>query len=90
MNSIQCVICKEAIKDFNHYLTIGYGVPLPLYSICERCGYPIIAFLEAHGLSSFTDQKGIRWDANPEDTLTEALNLNLKRMSRRRSKGKAT
>jgi hypothetical protein len=90
MNSINCVICQKAIKDFDHYLTVGYGIPLPLYSICDRCGQPIIAFLQEHGLSSFTDQQRITWKANPEATLAEVLNLNRKRGGSRRGKGRAT
>ena len=76
MNPIDCVIYKKAINDFNHYLTIGYGIPLPLYSVCDKCGQPVIAFLEAHGLSSFTAQQGDSWNANPEESLAEILNLN--------------
>jgi hypothetical protein len=67
MNPTKCALCKKTIKDFDHYLTIGYGIPLPLYSICDRCGKPIIVFLEAHGLTSFTDQQGISWASKSED-----------------------
>ena len=86
MNPTKCAICKKTIRDFDHYLAIGYGIPLPLYSICDNCGSPVIAFLEEHGLLSFTDQQGISWKANPEGELTEMTDLHRVNSTHRKGK----
>lgn len=78
MPTIKCAICKKRIEDFDQYVVIGYGLPLPQYSLCAICAGPITAFLEAHGLISFTEAKGISWDTNPEDVITDVLDLDSK------------
>jgi hypothetical protein len=72
MKSIKCDVCKRRIKDFDHYVEVGYGIPLPQYTICEECAGPIIDFLEAHGLQSFSDKQGISWSANLEEIIFKA------------------
>jgi hypothetical protein len=85
MNSIDCAVCKKRIKDFDHYLVVGYGIPLPQYSICQSCAKPVILFLEQHRLISFTDSRGISWKKHPEDVITEILDLDLKRVNKDRT-----
>jgi hypothetical protein len=67
------LICKKIIKDFDCYIVIGYGIPLPQYSMCSDCASPVITFLETHGLRSFTDEQSFSWNAAPEDTFTDVL-----------------
>jgi hypothetical protein len=44
----KCDSCKKEIKKGNDEVVVGLG--WPTYSLCSRCGKPIIAFLKKRKL----------------------------------------
>ena len=63
----KCVICKQQIKVYDHMVVLGYGIPDIQYAFCQSCAVPIIKFLRAHGIQSFTEAHKITWAAQHKD-----------------------
>ena len=57
----KCVICKQQIKVYDNAVVLGYGIPDVQYAFCQDCAAPIIKFLRAHGIQSFTELHKISW-----------------------------
>jgi hypothetical protein len=50
-----CAICKRPITDFDRFVTVGYGLPEPMYTLCPGCAAPVTRLLDEHGLRRFSE-----------------------------------